>query len=299
MSNEKVAKPKLRRGVSNQTQAVAQLRFHEKDAAQNGLFVGHLHEVRVDWSVNADGKSFTGLRVPRLTFHFASQHANPNEQRHVYNTLFPIESNIATIPGGTDEWRVNNVFAWIKHMLDIYYLKGRMMSEAEEDALTLPFCDYDDNNEYVSVDPQEVLDGYGVVFANTIAILEGKFNLKDGETPKCVYKDANGKPIAVWMKLLRHKKTKKGWTNVMQNGDLGFDTFIGAGAIEIFKGAGTMPAILRVDFAKESITPKDTKKQPSIGVPGISPMGGVMAVPMGSEQQNTGAFNAAGEDMPF
>lgn len=290
---------KNRRGVTNETKAVNQLKFHEKDAAQNGLFIGHLADVKIDWSIGKEGTAFAGLKVPRLTFHFASQHANPNEQRHVYNTLFPIESNIATIPGGTDEWRVNNVFAWIKHMLDIYYLKGRMMSEAEEDALTLPFCDYDDNNEYVSVNPQEVLDGYGMVFNNTVAILEGKFNLKDGETPKCVYKDANGKPIAVWMKLLRHKKTKKGWTNVMQNGDLGFDTFIGAGAIEIFKGAGTMPAILRVDFAKESITPKETKKEPTIGVPGMPGMGAVMPNMMGGMPMDNTAFAAAAEDDPF
>ena len=37
---------KVRRGVSNQTKAVAQLRFHEKDAATNGLFIGHLEEVK-------------------------------------------------------------------------------------------------------------------------------------------------------------------------------------------------------------------------------------------------------------
>ena len=295
---------KNRRGVTNETKAVSQLKFHEKDAAQNGLFIGHLADVNLDWSVGREGTAFAGLKVPRLTFHFASQHANANEQRHVYNTLFPIESNIATIPGGTDEWRVNNVFAWIKHMLDIYYLKGRMMSEAEEDALTLPFCDYDDNNEYVSVDPQEVLNGYATVFANAAAILNGTFNLAEGETPKCVYKDANGKPIAVWMKLLRHKKTKKGWTNVMQNGDLGFDTFIGSGAIEIFKGAGTMPAVLRVDFAKESITPKEVKKDPTIGgqgMPGMMPGGAVMPgmMPSGMPMDNT-AFMAAGEeDMPF
>ena len=45
---------KARRGVSNQTKAVAQLRFHEKDAStQNGLFIGHLENVSVDWSVNS------------------------------------------------------------------------------------------------------------------------------------------------------------------------------------------------------------------------------------------------------
>ena len=62
-----IATKKIRRGVSNKTQAVAQLKFHEKDAAQNGLFVGHLEEVRVDWSNSEDSKDFPSMAVPRLT----------------------------------------------------------------------------------------------------------------------------------------------------------------------------------------------------------------------------------------
>ena len=34
--NAQTVAKKVRRGVSNKTQAVAQLKFHEKDAAQNG-----------------------------------------------------------------------------------------------------------------------------------------------------------------------------------------------------------------------------------------------------------------------
>lgn len=294
---------KNRRGISNETRAVSQLKFHEKDAAQNGLFIGHLADVTLNWAVAKEGTSFAGLRMPYITFHFASEHKNAAEQRHVYHSLFPIESNVATIPGGTDEWRVNNVLNFIKHILDTFYLRGRQLTEAEEDALSLPFCDYDDNNEYVMVDPQVVLDGYGVMFSNVVAMLEGKFNLPEGETPKSCYKDQNGKPITVWMKLLRHRKAKKGWVNVTPNGDLGFDSFIGAGVIEIFKGQGTMPAILRLDISKESITPKDTKKEPNLNVPGIPGGmmgGGVMAatMPMGIPTDNA-AFGAAGEDMPF
>ena len=150
-ANAQTVAKKVRRGVSNKTQAVAQLKFHEKDAAQNGLFVGHLEEVRVDWSNNADTKSFTGMSIPRLTFHFASNHANASEKRHVYQTLFPVESNVNTIPGGSEDWRVNNVFNWIKHILDVFYLKGREMTEAEEDALSLTFEDFDENGEYKKV----------------------------------------------------------------------------------------------------------------------------------------------------
>lgn len=291
---------KLRRGVSNKTQATTQLKFHEKDAAQNYLFVGHLAEVRVDWSVNADGKAFTGMKVPRLTLHFASNHANVNEQRHVYQTLFPVESNVDTIPEGKDDWKVDNVLNWMKHLLDVFYLKGRQLTDAEEEALSLPFVDFDDAGEYIPVDPEDVLKGYTFVFNNFVSMMNGTFAIAEGETPKPCYKDANGNFIKVWMKLLRHKKRRNEWINVGQNGDLAFDTFIGSGAIEIQK-PNTPPAILRIDLAKESITPKEVKKAPSLG--GVAPQYGMGVVAANDFTAQSapmnGAFNAAGEEMPF
>lgn len=299
--NAQTVAKKVRRGVSNKTQAVAQLKFHEKDAAQNGLFVGHLEEVRVDWSNNADAKSFTGMSIPRLTFHFASNHANASEKRHVYQTLFPVESNVNTIPGGSEDWRVNNVFNWIKHILDVFYLKGREMTEAEEDALSLTFEDFDENGEYVSVEVEDVIAGYRAIFENTAAMLNGSFDLADGEVAKPVYKTSDGKYIPCWLKLLRHKKRKGDWINVGANGDLAFDGFIGNGVVELLK-KDCPPTVLRLDLAKESITPKETKKTPTIGVPGMGApaMGGVMAgAPSMGMPVDNGAFQAAGEDMPF
>ena len=292
-----------RRGISNETKAVRQLTFHEKDAAQNGLFLGHLEDVKIDWAVAKEASSFAGLKMPYLTFHFASQHSKSEEQRHYYHTLFPVESTVATIQGGSDEWRVNSMLSFLKHMLDVLYLRGRQLTEEEEDALTLPFCDCDEEGNYVMVEPQVVLDGYGAIFSNIVAMFNGSFNLPEGETPKPVYKDANGKPIVIWMKLLRHKKTKKGWVNVTQNGELGFDSFVGAGCIELFKGTGTLPAVLRLDPSKESITPKETKKEPTLGGQGLpGMMGGAVipsAMPTGMPMDNS-AFSAAGaEDMPF
>lgn len=299
--NAQTVAKKVRRGVSNKTQAVAQLKFHEKDAAQNGLFVGHLEEVRVDWSNNADAKSFTGMSIPRLTFHFASNHANASEKCHVYQTLFPVESNVNTIPGGSEDWKVNNVFNWIKHILDVFYLKGREMTEAEEDALSLTFEDFDENGEYVSVEIEDVIAGYRAIFENAAAMLNGSFELADGEVAKPVYKTSDGKYIPCWLKLLRHKKRKGDWINVGANGDLAFDGFIGNGVVELLK-KDCPPTILRLDLAKESITPKETKKIPTIGAPGMGApvMGGVMAgAPSMGMPVDNGAFQAAGEDMPF
>ena len=300
-ANAQTVAKKVRRGVSNKTQAVAQLKFHEKDAAQNGLFVGHLEEVRVDWSNNAEAKSFTGMSIPRLTFHFASNHANASEKRHVYQTLFPVESNVNTIPGGSEDWRVNNVFNWIKHILDVFYLKGREMTEAEEDALSLTFEDFDENGEYVSVEAEDVIAGYRAIFENAAAMLNGSFELADGEVAKPVYKTSDGKFIPCWLKLLRHKKRKGDWINVGANGDLAFDGFIGNGVVELLK-KDCPPTVLRLDLAKESITPKETKKTPTIGAPGMGApaMGGVMAgAPTMNMPVDNGAFQAVGEEMPF
>lgn len=204
---------KARRGVSNQTKSVNQLRFHEKDASTaNGLFMGHLESVTVDWSVNAEGKQFTGMKVPRVTLHFTSNHTNANEQRHVYYNINPVESNVNTIPNGIEEWKVNNVFAWIKHMLDVFYLKGRELTEAEEAALALPFEDYtegeDGSVEYVNVEPEDVIAGYQFIFENFAAMMNGSFGLAEGAVAKPCFKSANGGILSCWLKLLRHKKVK-------------------------------------------------------------------------------------------
>lgn len=288
------------RGVSNNTVATAQLKFHEDNAAANKLFIGHLEDVTVNWATAGEKSAFAGHKIPYLTFAFESNENDKSIRKHVYETLFPQPSNIATIPGGDDAWRVDNIMKWIKHIFDVFG-KGRRLTEVEEDALTLPFVDFDEEtNEWISVEIEDVINGYAFIFSNIAAILNGTFGLKEGDTPKPMYKTADGKGIPIWMKLLRAKKTKKGWTNVTQNGDLGFDDFLGTGAIELMNGTNP-PLKLKVDIAKESITPKESPK-PMIGgfaqMPGAVPvMPNTMGAPMvGSE---AAAFNAANGDTPF
>lgn len=299
--NAQTVTKKGRRGINNDTRAVSQLKFHESDAANNMLFVGHLHSVTVEWSKNDDSPSFNGLSIPRLNFHFASNHANVSQMRHVYQTLFPVESSVNTIPGGTEEWKVNNVFNWIKHLLDVFYLKGRTLTPEEEEALTLPFEDFDNEGNFVVLDSQVIVDGYRSLFENAAAMFNGSFNISDTETPKPVFKTADGKYIPCWIKLLRCKKVKNTWKNVAGGnaaGDLAFD-FIGAGAVELQKGTNP-PSILRVDLSKESITPKAVNKEP-IGAPG-STLVGVGNITVGGAGQmpiNTAFADAADGNMPF
>lgn len=292
-----------RRGVSNETKGTSQLLFNETDAAQNGLFIGQLAEVSIEYTTGKDDTNFAGLKLPRLVFHFTSEHTKVEEKRHYYHTIFPVESSVETIPGGAKEWRVNNVFAWIKHILDVFYLNGRELNEAEENALILPFEDFDEEGQFVMVEPQTVLDGYATLFTQVVAMMNGTSTINGEATNKPCYKDNNGKYIRIWMKLLRHNKDKQGnWKNVGQNGELAFDNFIGAGCIERHGGQGTLPKRLRIDVVKESITAKPVKKTPDLGGANVMPgmMGGVMTQMMpGAAPMDTQAYMEAGADAPF
>jgi hypothetical protein len=59
------------------------------------------------------------------------------------------------------------------------------------------------------------------------------------------------------------------------------------------------PTVLRLDLSKESITPKEIKRAPTIGAPGTNITGGVMTgeIPMGNAPDG-GAFGAA-DGLPF
>lgn len=304
MSEELKVKVKRGRGVSNETKATSELLFSETDAAQNGLFIGQLVDVSIDYSTGKENTNFAGLKLPRLVFHFTSTHDKVEERRHYRHTLFPVESSVETIPGGDKEWRVNNVFAWIKHVLDVFYLSGRQFSTAEEEALMLPFEDFDEEGQFVMLEPQVILDGYATLFTQVVAMMNGTFSTPEVEaTGKPCYKNQNGKYITIWMKLLRHNKDRQGnWKNVGQNGELAFDNFIGAGCIEKHAGQNTLPKRLRIDAVRETIRPQEIKKTPNLG--GLNAManmmGGVMpgGMPMGGTI-DTNAFNDAGVDAPF
>ena len=308
------AAKKNRRGISNNTVAAARLKFHEKDASPaNGLFMAHLDSVSVEWSQSGEGNSFAGLKMPRLVVTFASNHDNVKERRYVTKTFFPVESNVDTIPGGKNAWQVDALLNWTKHLLDVFYLKGRELTVEEEDALTLDFVDFTEdengNVEYEAVDAQAVLDGYRKLFDNAAAMLNGQFNLADGAVAKPCFKDANGKFINCWIKLLRAVRNRKGsWVDVDKSKDLSFPSFVGNGFVEIVKMKDNQilpPVILTVDKVKESITPKDTEpKAPTIGAPGIPGMpGGAAIVPPTNGNDMVGNYSnfdpTANTDMPF
>lgn len=318
MSGEKVAKvdagqpaevanKKKRRGISNETRATSRLKFDNvRDANKaNGLFQGHLESVEIkDITIGEETTgmpSFNGMTVPKLVLTFASNHPVANERRYVTMQFLPAESNVDTIPNGSKAWQVDRIMAYMKHILDVYLLKGKPMSEAQEDALTLAFEDFDDNGEYVSVDPTEVINGWRVLFENFVNIMN------TGKDGKPVYTTADGKIVPVWMKLLRFTKNKGQWKAIEggnRAGDLAFPGFVGEGVIELF--VTNKAPILKVDATKEKIAPMDISKTPTTpAVPGMpgAPMGGVPAGFTDSASAvNAGpipAFPGAEEDLPF
>lgn len=248
----------IRRGISNETRGTTRLRFDTRDAKPNGLFLAHLEDVKVSTFVPGEDKtgmpSFNGLEVPRLTLTFASNEEDVAKRRYVTLQFNAVESTALTIPGKSDEWKVNLVFDWIKHILNVFVLKGRQMTAQEEEALSLDFVDFDENGEYVTVDPQIVLSSWNKLFTNFENIMNRG---RDGEKP--VYKTIDNKNIAIWIKLIRYFKARNEWKEV-NRGDLSFPQFVGEGAIEIYQ-ANTVPSI-KLDITREKIAPMNlTKKE--------------------------------------
>ena len=263
-ANAEVQTPKKRRGrgINNDLRDVTRKKFDERTDCNkaNGLFIGHLEDVKVDWATLKD----------------------------------------------------DVIFRFMKHIYNVFVLKGRDLTEEEIDALTLPFEDFDENMQYVPVEAEEVIAGYKTVFENYVKLLNNN--------GKPVYNDAKGKPITIWMKLLRFVKNDGKWRAVVGSkssfGDLGFPTFINDGVIELYKEQSA-PS-LHIDPYKESIVYQksaEQAKQPNVAMPGVGVMPGVQTAtpinpvsgfngggdfsPFGGGNDAAGAFVNPTEDLPF
>lgn len=285
-----------RRGLGS-ARGTARLKFGNDQAKSNGLFLGHLEEVKYSTITIGEDKtgmpSFNGFEIPKLTLTFASNEEDPNKRHYVSKTFTAVESNVNTIPGGKEEWKVNSVFDWLKHVLNVYYLKGRELTDEEATALSLTFEDFDEQGEYVSVDTEIVINAWKVLFENFENIMNRG---KDG---KPVYHDKNNKFIPVWLKLLRYVKSRKSWTPI-NNGDLSLPQFVGEGCIEIYQ-QNAIPSI-KIDLVKETILIMNVEKpktpnMPAIG--GMAPMMGGVAIDQTMNPMSADISSQTLEDMPF
>lgn len=285
-----------RRGIAS-ARGTQRLKFSHELAKPNGLFIAHLDSVVVSKILIGEDKtglpSFNGLKIPRIAITFASNEPDAAKRHYVTISFTAVESNVDTIPGGKKEWQVNAVLDWFKHILNVYVLKGRELTEEESDALSLSYVDFDENGEYVPVAVEDVIASWTTLFENFANMLT------TGRDGKPVYRTLDGKDIPVWIKLIRYTKTpKKGWQPIA-NGELAFPTFVGEGCIEIFSQQ-TTPAI-RLDSIKEAIRPMNIEsKQPKAPtIPGIGGAPIAPTMPMGGgDFQDNIALDAA-EDMPF
>lgn len=285
-----------RRGLGS-ARGTARLKFGNDQAKPNGLFLGHLEEVKYSTITIGEDKtgmpSFNGFEIPKLTLTFASNEEDPNKRHYVSKTFTAVESNVNTIPGGKEEWKVNSVFDWLKHVLNVYYLKGRELTDEEAAALSLTFEDFDEQGEYVSVDTEIVINAWKVLFENFENIMNRG---KDG---KPVYHDKNNKFIPVWLKLLRYVKSRKSWTPI-NNGDLSLPQFVGEGCIEIYQ-QNAIPSI-KIDLVKETILIMNVEKPKTPNMPavgGMAPMMGGVAIDQTMNPMGTDISNQTIDDMPF
>lgn len=291
-----------RRGVAA-ARGTTRLKFSHELAKPNGLFIAHLESVAVSMIQIGEDKtgmpSFNGLEIPKIVFTFASNEPEQAKRHYVTLQFNAVESNANTIPGGEDEWKVNNVFDWFKHILNVYVLKGRDLTEDEAAALALPYEDFDEQGEYVPVEPETVIAGWKGLFENMENILNR------GNDGQPYYKAKGGKDIPVWLKLLRYIKTgKKGWIPV-NGGELSFPAIVGEGCIELYT-PNTIPAI-RVNSVKEAIIPMNIEKPkaPNMPTPGMGGVGGTAmgGVPVVDPMVGVGNFGGisaeAADDVPF
>lgn len=284
------------RGLGS-ARGTARLKFGNDQAKPNGLFLGHLEEVKYSTITIGEDKtgmpSFNGFEIPKLTLTFASNEEDPNKRHYVSKTFTAVESNVNTIPGGKEEWKVNSVFDWLKHVLNVYYLKGRELTDEEAAALSLTFEDFDEQGEYVSVDTEIVINAWKVLFENFENIMNRG---KDG---KPVYHDKNNKFIPVWLKLLRYVKSRKSWTPI-NNGDLSLPQFVGEGCIEIYQ-QNAIPSI-KIDLVKETILIMNVEKPKTPNMPavgGMAPMMGGVAIDQTMNPIGTDISSQTIDDMPF
>lgn len=285
-----------RRGLGS-ARGTARLKFSNDQAKTNGLFLGHLEEVKYSTITIGEDKtgmpSFNGFEIPKLTLTFASNEEDPSKRHYISKTFTAVESNVNTIPGGKEEWKVNSVFDWLKHVLNVYYLKGRELTDEEATALSLTFEDFDEQGEYVSVDTEIVINAWKVLFENFENIMNRG---KDG---KPVYHDKNNKFIPVWFKLLRYVKSRKSWTPI-NNGDLSFPQFVGEGCIEIYQQS-VIPSI-KIDLVKETILIMSVEKPKTPNIPSVevmAPMMGGVAIDQTMNPMSADISSQTFEDLPF
>lgn len=285
-----------RRGLGS-ARGTARLKFSNDQAKPNGLFLGHLEEVKCSTITIGEDKagmpSFNGFEIPKLTLTFASNEEDPNKRHYVSKTFTAVESNVNTIPGGKEEWKVNSVFDWLKHVLNVYYLKGRELTDEEAAALSLTFEDFDEQGEYVSVDTEIVINAWKVLFENFENIMNR------GKNGKPVYHDKNNRFIPVWLKLLRYVKSRKSWTPVT-NGDLSLPQFVGEGCIEIYQQNAILS--IKIDLVKETILMMNIERSKAPNMPavgGMAPMMGGVAIDQTVNPMGTDISSQTLEDMPF
>lgn len=314
-TNEQSTTVKKRRRGLGEVRGATRLKFTINDInTSNRLFLGHLDTVELNWSTQKEDSqltSFAGLAVPYLVFTFASNVDKVNERKYITLRISPAESNALTIPGGKDEWKVNQPLNWLKHILDVFVLRGKQMPEEMEDMLVLPYEDFDENGEYVQVEAEEVIAGWRTLFENFLSILENN--------GKPYYKNEKGGVLPIWMKLLRYTKQKDKQTKEMvwvpvasgnQAGDFSFAAFVNEGCIELFNP--NKAPLLFVDPSKESVTAKEVANKPKTPnmpqIPGSMPNTGVnmgnfnaMANPGMSDLNAADNYipNAGSDDLPF
>jgi len=246
----------MAKGITNETRSVGLKKFKPSPEIRNGLCIGTLVDVNVGVAKiknDSSMETFRNLEIPRLNFVFESRLDPEGVKTSTYiHSFLAIEHTPESIIDGKDGglWRWNQLSQTIKHLLDVY----RNNAPFTENELKMLSVDFEDEVDGVFKEqPASIVIAAYTKFFNNIVKL-----FKPGD--KAIYKDANGKDIIVWMKLLLDIK---GY--FVNNGDFGFSSYPGEGLIEIYHQ--NIPPSLSINIAKgENIIPKASGAAPAKAV---------------------------------
>ena len=282
-----------RRGIAS-ARGAGRKRFSHQDSKANGLFIAHLDDIKVEdveFGEEVQGTpSFAGIKVPKITFTFASNEENPVNRRYVDFQLMAVESNVETAnPKGKNAWQVTSILDWFNHIIEVYYCKGvNIVDKLTPEwikKLELDLTDFDyEKNEYIVVEPEVVVEAWRKLFLNFVEFMN------TGNDGKPIYKNKDGVSYPIWLKLLRYNKSGRGknakW-RALADGELAVPRFVAGGVIELYKAG--QAAFMRLNPISERIEPMklEEPKAPT-AMPGM-PTGGIMVDP----------YNSGASEMPF
>ncbi len=243
-------------GFSRESRTTSLKEFSPNSNHLSGLCAGVITNISVGEAdfTNSKSEFWTGHKVPRLVIQFQSKFDPDGVKPSYYTESFmPPSWTPDLLPDGKMSFRIGSDESKLGHILEAIkgpFVDEKAWSDEEMAQLTTDLELATEDGEFIPRDPEEVAEAYKKFYSAIVAIIENE--------GKPLYRDANGKSKAYWLKLLY---TVKG--SPVNNGKVGFPNYADTGFIEeVTYGANKtiMAPNIKIQLNKqESIDPDSVK----------------------------------------